>query len=67
MKPATALLVVTLLVIPLSASADADQPGGSFLDDDASVQEADIEAIALKGITKGATRPPTSCSAPTRK
>jgi hypothetical protein len=42
------LVLATLLVLP---------PGGTFVDDDESVHEASIEAVAAAGITKGCNPP----------
>ncbi len=55
-------LIAWVAVIALSiggapAVAAPLDPNGTFLDDDASVHEADIEAIALEGITLGCNPP----------
>lgn len=53
----TIVLVLAGLVMPatsvLPASAADLPPGGTFLDDDGSVHEGDIEAIREAGVTKG--------------
>ena len=52
-----ALAAVTVLCFvlgaPLAAAQDLEFPGGSFSDDNGSVHEANIEAIAAAGITTG--------------
>ena len=52
-----ALAAVTVLCLvlgaPLAAAQDLEYPGGSFSDDNGSVHEANIEAIAAAGITTG--------------
>jgi hypothetical protein len=45
------------LVISTTALLGALAPGGTFVDDDASVHEPNIEAIAAAGITKGCNPP----------
>jgi glucose/arabinose dehydrogenase len=51
------LVVVGLIVsLPLAAAAQLP-PGGTFSDDDGNTHEADIEAIAAEGITKGCNPP----------
>jgi hypothetical protein len=48
------ITVLLLLAIAVPAAAGADLPqGGSFVDDDGSVHEPDIEAIATAGVTNG--------------
>ncbi len=54
---AASLLLGILAVAPL-ASANLD-PGGTFTDDNGSIHEAAIEAIAAEGITRGCN-PPTN-------
>ncbi len=54
---AGAALVVTVLAP--SGSAQELPPGGTFVDDDGSVHEADIEAVAAARITRGCN-PPTN-------
>jgi hypothetical protein len=50
------LPVLVLVVVPASAAAATElAPGGTFLDDDGSVHEGMIEAIAALGITTGCT------------
>lgn len=46
-------VVVTLMWFPAVGSAAV----GSFSDDDGSVHESDVEAIALEGITAGCNPP----------
>jgi poly-gamma-glutamate synthesis protein (capsule biosynthesis protein) len=49
-------VVATLVVIasiPVSAGASMLPPGGTFFDDDGSIHEGDIEAIAAAEITRG--------------
>ncbi len=53
-----ALVTLTLLVVSTPALAQL-APGGTFVDDDGSVFEGSIEAIAAEGITKGCN-PPTN-------
>ena len=52
---ALAAITVLCLVLgaPLAAAQDLEYPGGSFSDDNGSVHEANIEAIAAAGITTG--------------
>ncbi len=47
--------IVALVVLGLASVAQAEElpPGGTFIDDDGSVHEGDIEAIAAEGITTG--------------
>lgn len=61
--PALAGLLALLIALP--AGADLP-PGGSFLDDDGSVHESDIEAIAASGITLGCNPPWNDDFCPTR-
>ena len=58
-KGVWAALVVVALILQSAAMGLATElpPGGSFVDDDGSVHEADIEAIAAQGITKGCNPP----------
>lgn len=51
------LLTALLMLVPVMASADASDPGGTFFDDDDSVHEGGIEAIAAEGITEGCNPP----------
>ncbi len=54
-------------LIPTQASAQEEQiPGGSFQDDNTSVHEADIEALAAAGITKGCNPPANDWFCPQR-
>ena len=55
-------LTFTVLALALALSASpafgaALEPGGSFVDDDRSVHEGSIEAIAAEGITRGCNPP----------
>lgn len=56
-------VVVVMLSMP-AMGIGPDDLGGSFVDDDTSVHEGAIEAIALEGITRGCN-PPGTGSAPT--
>jgi hypothetical protein len=47
-----ASILALLVAVPGAAFADLS-PGGTFLDDDGSVHEPDIEAIAAAGVTNG--------------
>jgi hypothetical protein len=51
------LLAVWLVLAPSPAGADDLPPGGTFIDDDGSPQEAYIEAIHAAGITAGCNPP----------
>lgn len=51
------LFTALLMLVPIVASADASDPGGTFFDDDDSVHEGGIEAIATEGITEGCNPP----------
>ena len=53
--------IVTLAIVSnMGAAVGGDlPPGGSFTDDNGSIHEGDIEAIAAEGITKGCN-PPTN-------
>ena len=61
-RPAQSMLAASLLLGVLAlaplASANLD-PGGTFTDDNGSIHESAIEAIAAEGITKGCN-PPTN-------
>lgn len=60
------LLAASLAAVNLSAAGAAElPPGGSFLDDDYSVHEPAIEAIAAAGITKGCNPPLNNLFCPT--
>ena len=52
---ASLLVVLTMLVLATGAPLGAAvlPPGGTFIDDDASTHEPNIEAIAAEGITAG--------------
>lgn len=56
-----AILIMSMLVFGNgpAAIADASDPGGTFTDDNGSVHEANIEAVAAAGITLGCN-PPTN-------
>jgi hypothetical protein len=57
-RSAVRLLVVVAVTVTALAVAAADlPPGGTFLDDDLSVHEGSIEAIAAAGITLGCNPP----------
>jgi hypothetical protein len=45
--------LAVVLVVLAAPGVGADQPGGTFIDDDGSVHEASIEALATAGITSG--------------
>jgi len=52
------VVIATMLLLIATAAAGADlPPGGTFVDDDHSVHEGAIEAIAAAGITKGCNPP----------
>jgi beta-lactamase superfamily II metal-dependent hydrolase len=54
------LLALSLIAVgPVAAANAALPPGGTFVDDNGNVHEANIEAIAAAGITKGCN-PPTN-------
>lgn len=61
-----AAAVVSVLVAGIATlvSAGGLPPGGTFVDDDGNIHEGNIEAIAARGITGAATRPPTTATAP---
>jgi germination protein M len=46
------LALLNALVVPVAGASDLP-PGGTFIDDDGSAHEPDIEALAAAGITKG--------------
>lgn len=52
-----ALALAMLLTVPPAALGDPTQPGGTFTDDNGSVHEGYIEAIALLDITRGCNPP----------
>ena len=52
MRVVATLLLLVSLSVPAAFAADLP-PGGSFTDDDGSVHESDIEAIAAAGVTNG--------------
>ena len=56
---ALTLLMASVLTVPLEGSAAAAElpPGGTFVDDNGSVHEGNIEAIAAAGITRGCNPP----------
>lgn len=62
---APGLMLVALLAGSVPAAADLP-PGGTFVDDDGSVHEADIEAIAAAGITRGCNPPANDRFCPDR-
>ena len=51
------LFTALLMSMSVVASGDASDPGGTFFDDDDSVHEGGIEAIAAEGITEGCNPP----------
>lgn len=53
-RVARTIVIRVLLLFSLFAAASA-APGGTFVDDDGSIHESNIEAIAAAGITKGCT------------
>jgi hypothetical protein len=53
----TAVGTATLMLLAPMAAAQGLPPGGSFTDDDGSVHEGNIEAIAAIGVTKGCNPP----------
>jgi len=64
--PIVLLALSTTAVAGAPAAEASDRPpGGTFLDDEASVHEADIEAIAAAGITEGCTHPSGFAFCPT--
>lgn len=56
-RVAITVSLVLGLIGAIPASADQLPPGGSFVDDDGNVHEANIEAIAAIGITRGCNPP----------
>ena len=56
---AAAVLFAAMLFAAVPAAAQVLPPGGTFVDDNGSIHEPDIEAIAAAGITKGCD-PPTN-------
>ena len=50
-------LVFTTAILTVAVAASAANHRGSFVDDDGSVHQADIEAIAARGITRGCNPP----------
>ncbi|MDH4309769.1 MAG: PQQ-dependent sugar dehydrogenase, partial [Acidimicrobiia bacterium] len=57
MQRVLVLSLLALLALPSVALAADLPPGGSFVDDDGSVHEGSIEAIAAEGITRGCNPP----------
>ena len=57
----TSTLGVVAAMMVMGAALAALPPGGTFTDDNGNVHEANIEAIAAEGITKGCN-PPTTTS-----
>ena len=56
-----------VLAMSLAGTALADlPPGGTFTDDDGNTHEADIEAIAAEGVTKGCNPPDNTWYCPDR-
>ncbi len=60
------LMVVAMLTASVGAAGAALPPGGTFVDDDGSVHEANIEALAEAGITFGCNPPLGDRFCPTR-
>jgi len=62
------LLVVVMvafsMVVSLVAGADADSPGGTFIDDNGNTHEGAIEAIAAAAITLGCNPPANTLYCP---
>ncbi len=56
----TMALSITFMTLGPIAGAVTVPPGGSFFDDDGNIFEADIEAIATVGVTKGCNTERTS-------
>ncbi len=50
-------MATATLIVGIGVAAAELPPGGTFLDDDNSVHEGDIEAIAAEGITRGCNPP----------
>ncbi len=49
----TALVALALLLLAVPTASAALPPGGTFIDDDGSIHESNIEAIRTAGITQG--------------
>jgi hypothetical protein len=58
-------LVLALLAATVGIAAADLPPGGTFIDDDNSLHQGDIEAIAAAGITKGCNPPDNNLFCPT--
>src|SRR5690606_16340462 len=53
-----AVALVAAMSVPAAAAAAQElPPGGTFVDDNGSIHEPDIEAIAAEGITRGCNPP----------
>src|SRR5690606_1138423 len=63
----TLLLVGALVVGTALPAAGQLPPGGSFVDDDGSVHEEDIEAIRAADITRGCNPPRNDRFGPSRR
>jgi hypothetical protein len=64
----TIAAMVLMALSPLSGgTATTPQPGGQFYDDDATVHEPSIEAIAAFGITRGCNPPTNTLFCPRRE
>jgi glucose/arabinose dehydrogenase len=59
------LLVGLIVIASLAVLAPSLSPGGTFFDDDGSIHEGNIEAIAAAGITKGCNPPYNNQYCPT--
>ena len=58
------VVVGTLMVVALAATADGLEPGGTFTDDNGNTHEGAIEAIAREGITRGCNPPANTLYCP---
>ena len=64
-RPVWLVLALVLVLVSIGTAFAALPPGGTFKDDDQSIHEADIEAIAAEGITKGCNPPWNTLYCPT--
>lgn len=65
-KRASISLALALALLIPAAAASALPPGGTFIDDDGSIHESYIEAIAAAGITSGCNPPINDRYCPSR-
>ena len=65
-KRASISLALALALLIPAAAASALPPGGTFIDDDGSIHESHIEAIAAAGITSGCNPPVNDRYCPSR-